>query len=50
VEDAAGASAPVRRFANQYARLHPSYVEVRTAFAGSGSLAGWQQVLERFYA
>lgn len=40
----------MRKFAIKYARLHPEWLAVRTAFVAVKVNADWQGVLDRFYA
>ena len=40
----------MRKFAIKYARLHPEYLPVRTAFVDVKVNANWSDVLARFYA
>ena len=40
----------MRKFAIKYARLHPEYLPVRTAFVDVKVNANWSDVLTRFYA
>ena len=39
----------MRKFAIKYARLHPEYLPVRTAFVDVKVNANWSDVLARFY-